>query len=79
MWSDKLLFLVSLLDSDGQADGLWELSYRWWGGDGWSDGQLDRQGKMVYRWSGIDVQSDGLITGWTGRVTDGHVNDELNG
>ena len=47
--------------------------------DEWSDneGQPDGQGKMAYRWSDIDGQSDGRITGLTGDMTDGHVNDEL--
>ena len=88
----QVIVAVRLSDSDGHADRLWEVLYRWAGGDGQSDGlvkmadeqsdndgQSDRQGKMVYRWSDVDRQSDRLITGLTGGVTDGRVNDKLTG
>ena len=84
--------MVRLLDGDGQADRLWEVSYRQFRSDGWSDGlvkvadewsdndgQSDRQGKMAYRQSDVDRQSDGLIRGQTGGVTDRWSNDELTG
>ena len=45
--------------------------------DKWADddGQSDGQGTMAYRWSDIDI----LITGMTGGVTDGCVNNEWMG
>ena len=71
---------------DGGAVGLWEVLYRWSGGDRQSDGLLkmadewsdndgesDGWGKIMYRWSDIDVWYDGLTTGWTGGVTDRQV------
>ena len=85
----QVIVSVRLPDSDGQADRLDGLSYRWSGSNGWSDGlgkmvdvwsdedeQSDRWGKMVYKWSDIDVWSDGLIAGWMGGVTDACVNVE---
>ena len=83
---------VRLLDSDKQADGLWEMLYRWAGGDGWSDGlvkmadehsdddgQSGGRGKMVYRWLDGDRWCDGQIVGLVVGLTNGHVNDKLMG
>ena len=81
----QVIVAVRLSDGDGQADGLWEVSYRQSGGDGWADewsddeGQSDGWGKMVCRWSDIDGQSDRLIMGLMVGVTDGRVNDKLTG
>ena len=53
----QVIVSVRWPDSDGQADGLGELLFRWLGGDGWSDILV----KMADEWSdNVDSLTDGV-------------------